>query len=225
MSIIDGFLNLLGRGLDLLRSLWRALTGLLSPAEPAPALPAATKPGAAADDDHSDVNALGRMLASEDRNQDIKTVIGWITIQKAKSAKKSLFDFITTGKGSYGPQDRRDQGQGIVYAATTKQATAADLSLARSILDGSALPSAAIRQRRPGGWVERKTKITSDERIIAKQKEWNEGIYARIANSNWVLYSPQAPKIFPRSDQSATDVLDSVPVIPAVDDSNARKVA
>lgn len=229
MSIIDTILDLLGRGLSVLKSLWRAFVSLFDISPSTPELDQSAKQSPpelppVADDDHSDLNTIGRMLASEDRNPDIKAVIGWIGIQKAKASKRSIFDYVTSGKG-FGPQDRRDRGQGIVYASTAKKATPSDLRIAAALLDGSLMPSAQIRAKRPGGWIERGTKIIADEKIINKQKEWNEGIYARIANSKWVLFSPQAPKVFPQSNQSATALLDSIPEVPALDDADQRKVA
>lgn len=177
----------------------------------------ADSPDSATDDE----TALARMLASEDRNGSIKVVIGWITIQKARRAKKSLYDLITTGKG-YGPQDRRTLGQGVVYASTARTPSKRDRELARGLLSGTIQPSAEIRSRKPGGWIERDQGVP-DDRILAFQDKWNEGIYARVQGSRWVLFSADAPRFVPQPGQSAAQALDSLPAVLAIE--NERAVA
>lgn len=166
-------------------------------------------------DDLSEETALARMLASEERPQSVKTVVGWIAIQKAQARKKTLYQMLTRGLG-YGPQDRSQTGQGVVFASTAKPATLADRTLARGLLDGSIKPSAAIRRHRPGGWAQRGQAL-SDDKIVLQQGERKEGLYARIAGTRWVLYSPDASVRATRPGETASQLLDRLPEVPAVD--------
>lgn len=175
----------------------------------------ATGPEWAKDDE----TALARMLASEDRNGSIKVVIGWITVQKARRASKSLYDVVTSGKG-YGPQDRRHLGQGVVYASTARTPSKRDRELARGLLNGTIQPSAEIRAKKAGGWIERDQGVP-DERILAFQDKWNEGIYARVQGSRWVLFSPDAPRLVPQPGQSAGQALDGLPPVLAIESERA----
>jgi hypothetical protein len=216
-----------------IKRLWLALGNPLglaedAPAEPAqlPALPSSQPPSVNASTspyDTSDETAIARMLSSEDRSVPVKTVIGWIAIQRIRARKVSAFQMLTNGLG-YGPQDRRSTGQGIMYASTAKAPTSTDQALARSLLNGTIQPSAAIRQHKPGGWDERK-QGASDANIVSKQKDWNEGIYGRLGGTNWMLFSSDAPKLTLQPGQSATALLDSVPEVPATDSNSERLAA
>lgn len=229
-AILDRLSALLRKGWALIRDLWDLIKSLLArvanrtavnaPIEeaPKPELSQITN-----DESRDDETALARMLASEDRNEPIKIVIGWNTVQKQKANKKTLFDMLTKGLG-YGPQDRRESNQGIMYASTAKRPSPADRALARGIISGSLRPSAAIRAHKPGGWVER-GQGTSDERLIALQDSWKEGIYAQIANSKWVLYSADQKKVTVPKGTTASKILDSLPVVNAVDSIESENAA
>lgn len=179
--------------------------------------PVATTPAPSkeAANDNSDETALARLLASEDQSRDAKIVIGWITVQKQQARKVTLYQLLTHGYG-YGPQDRRAQKQGVMYASTAQAPTASDRELARGILSGAIVPSAAIRARKPGAWVERGQGVT-DAKILQKQADWKEGIYGRVAGTHWLLFSADAPKLTAKPGQSAAQVLDAVLEVPAVD--------
>lgn len=172
------------------------------------------------DEKLDDETALARMLASEDNNRDGKIVVGWITAQRGKKA--GLLRFITGGKG-YGPQDRRSTGDGVMYASTAKPPKAEDREVARGILDGTIQPSAEIRKHKPGGWIERQMGV-SDAAIVSKQESWKEGLYAQVAGTKWVLFSSDTKPIALKSGQTATQLLDSLPQVPATDRAS-RKVA
>lgn len=199
-------------------------------AQPRPAVQAAptsspTLPTATAEDPEAtdDETALARMLASEDQSQPAKIVIGWIAVQKQRARKTTMYNLLTKGRG-YGPQDRTASGGGAMYASTAKKPTPPDRKLARGLLDRSVMPSAAIRAHKPGGWVERGQGV-SDEKILNKQKDWNEGIYASIAGTKWVLFSSDTKPISVPKDSTATQVLDALPTVPAVDNRDDRAVA
>lgn len=177
----------------------------------------------AAAGDTSDENALGRLLASEDRSRDAKVVIGWITVQKQRARKQTLYQLLTRGLG-YGPQDRRAQKQGVMYASTAKPATASDLELARGILSGEVKPSSTIRAHKPGAWVERGQGV-ADAKILQKQADWKEGIYGRVAGTRWLLFSADAPTFSAKPSQTAAQALDTVPEVPAVDIISAAAAA
>lgn len=197
-----------------------------APPQPAPAPgTAATAPASPpeAAGDVSDENALGRLLASEDRSRDAKIVIGWITVQRQRARRQTLYQFLTRGLG-YGPQDRRAQKQGVMYASTAKPATASDLELARGLLSGEVKPSAAIRAHKPGAWVERGQGVT-DDKILMKQADWKEGIYGRVTGTRWLLFSADTPKIATKPGQSSAQALDAVPEVPGVDSVSAVAAA
>lgn len=168
---------------------------------------------AAADADPQEVEALARMLVSETGSRNGRIVIGWITIQVAKRRKQSIFQLLTRGAG-YGKQAR--PGQEPFYASTAEPATVASRQLARELLRGAVLPSAQIRKHRPGAWVERRQNVT-DDRVLELQRVFSEGIYARVAGTNWMLYSRDAPQISIAPYATATGRLDAVPVVPATD--------
>lgn len=164
--------------------------------------------------------ALARMLASETRSYPAKVVIGWITIKRARQTP--LYQFLTKGQG-YGAQDRRTDGKGIMYASTAKVPTSEDRRIARDLLSGSLVPSSAIRAHKPGAWVERGQSV-SDEALISRQTTWKEGIYAQLAGTKWVLYSSDTKPIQVDQGQTASQALDSLPVVQGIDTSE-QKVA
>ncbi len=225
-------LGILQRGVQALHSLARRIRDVVAPVNtsstPAPNLgaqepepePKIPMPPIL---DTSDEMALARMLASEDRSIDAKTVIGWITVQKQHARKTTMYRLLTMGLG-YGPQDRRSIGQPGQYASTAKAPSASDLELARGLLSGAIQPSEQIRAHKPGGWVERGQGV-SDERMVQKQAEWNEGIYGRIESTRWFLYSPDARRLKPTGQQTAKLLLDQVPTIPALDARPEQAVA
>lgn len=165
-------------------------------------------------EDRTDLQALGRMLASETSNRGAQVVIGWITVERAKRARMSVYEFLTRGHG-WGPVqvNKRPTGR---HASTEANATAATLALARQIVDGEVRPSAAIRSHVPGSWVERK-QWRPDADLLSLQEKWSEGIYARIAGSNWVLYSRDTKPISVAPFVDATARLDAVPLLAPVD--------
>lgn len=173
----------------------------------------APAPPAGAEVDPQEVEALARMLVSETGSRDGRIVIGWITIQVAKRRKQTIFQLLTGGAG-YGKQDR--PGHEPFYASTAEPATVASRQLARELLRGAVVPAAQIRKHRPGPWVERKQNI-GDDRLIALQNKWGAGIYARVAGTNWMLYSRDTPQISIAPYATATGRLDAVPVVPATD--------
>lgn len=65
--------------------------------------------------------------------------------------------------------------------------------------------------------IERGQGIT-DGKLLHRQAELGQGIYGRIAETRWFLFSPDASQIVLKPDQNATAALDSVPEMPAVDD-------
>lgn len=195
-----------------------------------------------------DVTALARMLASEDRRSyGARVVIAWITYQKARRARKSLFSLLTDDDG-YGPQVRDGKAY---YAATTRPYRAEDKELAESVLNDRVKPSAVIRKYGIGGWVERGGQLSNqlgielspdqeDGLILEKQAKWGEGIYGRLEGTQWMMFSSKAPilqnslvtKIQESKDEKdslgisstramlnlvSTRTLDAVPVIPALD--------
>lgn len=231
MRALDFVRRVVASAVAWLRRIWQAAQQLLSlgaipgadeaagPAQPAAPVertePAPAQREAPAVDATTDDVALGRMLASEDRSTPAKTVIGWITVQRARARKTTLHQMLTGGHG-YGPQDRRAQGQGVLYASTAKAPSATDLELARGLLSGAVQPSAAIRAHAPGGWVER-GQGTSDEQLIKLQDQWGEGIYGRIQGTKWFLYSRDTKPIKPLANQTASQALDQVVEVSATD--------
>lgn len=198
---------------------------LATPIVSEPALsPASTNPDDATDDE----TALARMLASEvsDRSRNARAariVIGWLTMVRARRRKNpSIYALVTSGRG-YGPQwDHR-------YASTAEKPTAETRSIARLLLSGAVQPSAAIRKHRAGSWVERGQGV-SDEALLLKQGKtyvspkdgktktgFDEGIYARLEGTRWVLYSHDTPPLSLAPFSTATARLDAVPAVPAVD--------
>lgn len=189
------------------------------PEPPAPPRkPPAGQPPVHPDDASDDETALARMLASEDSRRAVKVVLGWLAVQTARRRKVSLYKLLTGGSG-YGPQVRGDV---VHYASTRRRPSAQDRDLARKLLSGSLQPSAAIRRHKPGAWVQRKVKPSvSDDYILHLQEGFEEGIYGRIAGTEWVLYSRDTPKIALVPFPNATARLDALPQVPALDSAQA----
>lgn len=99
-------------------------------------------------DDPGDETALARMLASQERPRDAKIVAAWFAVQKQRTRKHSLYQMLTNGKG-YGPQDRKGQNLGVMYASTAIPPSPTDRLLARGILSGDIRPSVAICAHKP----------------------------------------------------------------------------
>jgi len=165
-----------------------------------------------------DETALARMLASEDPRPPVKVVLGWLAVQTARRRKVSLYKLLTGGTG-YGPQVRGDV---VHYASTRRRPSAQDRALARRLLAGTLQPSAAIRSHKPGAWVQRKVKASvSDDYLLQLQEGFEEGIYGRIAGTDWILYSRDTPKIRIVPFSNATARLDALAQIPALDSALA----
>lgn len=186
---------------------------------PGPA-PSPAPSAAKGDFDTDPETALARMLASEDRRREIRILVGWISVQRAKG--RNLYDFITSGKG-YGVQKRPG---GVVYAGTSENPTPDTRALAAGILNGSLVPSAKIRSVRLGSWVQRKQKqggvAVTDEDILQKQTKWKEGIWAQVTvkgkETGWMLFSAEKPIIrISSAAPTAKAVLDAVPKVEALD--------
>lgn len=168
-----------------------------------------------ADDAQDDETALARMFVSETMNsrtgkidRPVCIVIGWLTAERARAARMTLYRFITSGKG-YGPQ------RGGRYAGTSKPPTSEARALAQQLLQGHVRPSAAIRRHTPGDWVERQQKELSDQAILDLQQRWGSGIYARLGR--WVLFSRDTAPISVTPYRSATDRLNALEQLPAID--------
>lgn len=182
-----------------------------------PAHPVAPHQVADPDDDTDDETALARMLSSEvslkhktDRQIfEERLVIGWITVQRARRHKNlSLYQFVTNGRGYGGSKGR--------HASTAHKPSEKTRQLARELLSGAVEPSAAIRKHRPGSWFER-DQGQPDEDLIEKQADWEEGIYARLGGSKWMLYSSDTRPIAVAPFKTASARLDAVPTVPALD--------
>lgn len=80
---------------------------------------------------NDDVEALARMLASEDPTQpdNVQIALAWTAVNMATRKGKSAFELLAPD-GKYGPQSGR-------YAATGNPATDRFRSIARAVLDGS----------------------------------------------------------------------------------------
>jgi hypothetical protein len=195
------------------------------PPVPAPApgpgpAPVPAPSGAKGDFDTDPETALARMLASEDGRREIRILVGWITVQRARG--RNLYNFITSGKG-YGVQKRPG---GVVYAGTSANPTPETRVLAAGILNGSLVPSAKIRSVRLGSWVQRKQKqggvAVTDEDILQKQTTWKEGIWAQVTvkgkETGWMLFSAEKPILrTSTAAPTAKAVLDAVPKVEALD--------
>lgn len=165
-----------------------------------------------ADADRDDVTALARMFASETDDRFAWVVLGWITVQRAKRAGRSVYDFVTRGKGYGSFYDSQGNATGR-HASTAARPTAEARKLAELLIAGQILPPAEVLQLRPGAWIERRQTL-SDEKILAKQAEYKEGIYAVLGGKRpWVLFSKDAPIISIAPFESASARLDAVKII------------
>jgi hypothetical protein len=159
----------------------------------------------AADPPAADVEALGRMLASEDtKNDGARIVIAWQAVQTARRGKISLKWLLTRGDG-WGKQ-ARDNGKKY-YAATSRDARTEDLELARRVISGELQVSPQIQAAGPGGWYERGQlggqlgrripPQEQDARLLEKQADWREGVYARLQGTKWYLFGRAAAQLAP----------------------------
>lgn len=82
------------------------------------------------------------MLASESSNTKAQIIVGWITVQAARTWRLSIFRLLTGKSGRYGHQKHflPDGSKEIRYASTVSKPTDATLRLARAILDGNEPP-------------------------------------------------------------------------------------
>lgn len=158
-------------------------------------------------DSELDALALARMLASETSDTRAQVVIGWITVNAARTWRMSVYRLLTGKSGQFGPQKffYSDGRKEVRYASTAKPATAETLRLARGLLDGSIVPPSSVRSTRPSAYVElskASKKLGPDgkplqpeytpEKILAKQQTYG-GIVGRI--NNWFLYAKGAQPI------------------------------
>lgn len=83
----------------------------------------------------SDVEALARMIASENPNDGelIQTAVAWVAKNEAKRLKRSVTQLLVPDGAAYGPQG---QG-GRWYASTRNEATEATRAIARNVLSGA----------------------------------------------------------------------------------------
>lgn len=165
-----------------------------------------------ADDAQDDETALARMLASEDGRKEVRIVLAWIVIERAKRAKQSLYQFITSGNG-YGRQDEPGK---IRHAGTSRPPTKESRQLAFEMLAGKYRPSADILARGAASYVERNQTIP-DSRLVELQARWREGAYAQLAingkPTGWILYSRSEPL---KAGKEPSKVLDQLPLVEAV---------
>lgn len=169
--------------------------------QPTPPPPVETDPAA------REVEALARMLASESSNPKAQIIVGWITVQAARTWRMSVFRLLTGKSGQYGHQKHflPDGSKEIRYASTVRKPTDAALRLARGILDGNEKPPEIIERTRPTSFVEmgKASKLvgpdgkplqpeTTPERILKLQRRYG-GIVARLGS--WFLYAKNAPQI------------------------------
>lgn len=164
-------------------------------------------PPAGLSDHERDVLALARMLVSETSDSRARVVVGWITVNAARTWRVSVFRLLTGKSGQFGPQKffYPDGTKEIRYASTAKQPTEAALKLARGLLDGTIRPPAHVENTKPSAYVElapASKKLGPDgkplqpeytpEKILAKQEKYG-GIVGRL--NNWFLYAKGATPI------------------------------
>lgn len=173
-----------------------------SPPKPAPSpQPVESDPAA------REAEALARMLASESSNPKAQIIVGWITVQAARTWRMSVFRLLTGKSGQYGHQKHflPDGSREIRYASTVRKPTDATLRLARGLLDGSVRPPEIIERTHPTSFVEmgKASKLvgpdgkplqpeTTPERILKLQSRYG-GIVARLGS--WFLYAKNAPPL------------------------------
>lgn len=190
-TVIVGALATLGAavGLALIASQRRTATPLSNPESPPTYQPQSVPP---------DLEALARMLASEDADPAIRVAIAWIAIQTARRRKQSLLAVLTSGLG-WGPQKIWVNGKKVIrFASTEKPGTDTTWLLAQAVLSGVVEPSLRFRAAAPTSFVERSrasTRIgvdgkplqpaTDDERLIALQSDFG-GLVGRMGR--WYFY-------------------------------------
>lgn len=181
-----------------------------------------------------DQTALARMLESETPSLRERVVVGWITVQRARKLGIPIFEMITRPVPRYGPQKLDGK---IRYAATASAPSAEARAVARDLLAGKLRPSRQIRERGISPWVELLFPKNKDqgelnrraEHLVALQKPIGKsegnfgGIWARVADSEWFLYSKDAPIITDDGRPgSALVALYQVPTVPALDIEQER---
>jgi hypothetical protein len=185
-------------------------------------------------DARDDQTALARMLESETPSLRERVVVGWITVQRARKLGIPIFEMITRPVPRYGPQILDGK---IRYAATGSAPSAEARAVARDLLADRLRPSRQIRERGISPWVELLFPKNKDqgelnrraEHLVALQKPIGKsegnfgGIWARVADSEWFLYSKDAPIITDDGRPgSALVALYQVPTVPALDIEQER---
>lgn len=190
-----------------------------------PAQQAVARLGARSSFTEQDVEALARMLRSEDRRPQVQTVLGWFTIEHARRVGRSVADLLTGPSGQFGP---RILGTERRYASTRAEADEPSRTLARNLLTGAVVPSQAIRQRGVSAWVERGSQGMTARKIVARQVHPSGprkgqpdfgGLWGRLQSTQWYLYHRQAPIQGPvdGTEGEAEQILARLPQIPALD--------
>ncbi len=165
------------------------------------------KPPDGQSDYDRDVEALARMLASETSDSKAQTIIGWITLNAARTWRMSVFRLLTGKSGLYGHQKFfwPDGKTEVRYASTFHKATANTLRIARGLFDGMIKPPTEVERTKPTSYVEilRASKQlgpdgkplqreTNAQRILRLQQKYG-GIVGRV--NNWFLYAKGAAPI------------------------------
>jgi len=158
-------------------------------------------------DGERDALALARMLVSETDDARARVILGWITLNAARTWRLSVFRLLTGKSGQFGPQKHffSDGSKEIRYASTAKRPTAEALRIARGLLDGSIRPPEHIERAQPSAFVEMikvSKQLGADgkplqpaytaDKILAKQQSYG-GIVGRL--NNWFLYAKGAKPI------------------------------
>lgn len=177
-----------------------------------------SKPKRPGDDDTDDETALARMLESETDSSDARTVVGWITLQRAQKLGQSVFRMLTAPQGRYGPRVLDGVSR---YADTRRPPTPKSRAQAAALLDGVLMPSQAIRAHGLSPWVEQLKPTAGYALGVLRAQDTPKGdgfggIWGRIAGTRWFLYGRNIA-VRPYSAQTAESVLASVPAFPAVD--------
>lgn len=186
--------------------------------------PAAVLP----DDSRDDETALARMLVSETETYRARVVVGWITKERARILKVSIFRLLTGRAAKYGMQELEGE---IRYASTREAPTVKSRQLARDLISGAVQASEAIRARGISPWVElryprKKDPIELERRarhLLALQRPMGKhgdfgGIWARVSLTNWYLYSRRTPPVaIDAQNRTALAVLQKVPTVAALD--------
>ncbi len=159
------------------------------------------KPPEGQSDYDRDVEALTRMLASETGNAKAQIIIGWITLNAARSWRYSVFRLLTGKSGLYGQQKFfwPEGTKEVRYASTAKKATTDTLRIARGLFDGTIKPPTEVERTKLTSYVEilkASKKLGPDgkplqpemtpQRILSLQQKYG-GIVGRV--NNWFLYA------------------------------------